>query len=120
MPVVKPIPLKPGDLFKCLADDTRLRMLLLIYRHEELCVCELTEALQDSQPKISRHLGQLKTAGILKSRREGKWMFYRLNPALPAWARDLLETTHAANGDFLRTNVQQLNAMRDRPARCTT
>ena len=57
--------LTPPIVFKCLADDTRARMTLLIAREGELCVCELTHALELSQPKISRHLAQLREAGIL-------------------------------------------------------
>ncbi len=52
--------------FKALADETRLRSLLLILQQGELCVCELTEALALSQPKISRHLAQLRTQGCCR------------------------------------------------------
>ena len=64
--------LTPPIVFKCLADDTRARMTLLIAREGELCVCELTHALELSQPKISRHLAQLREAGILMDRRKGQ------------------------------------------------
>ena len=55
-------PLTPTTVFKCLADDTRVRTMLLITREGELCVCELTCALNESQPKVSRHLAQLRSA----------------------------------------------------------
>ena len=48
--------LHPVTFFKALADETRLKSLLLILQEQELCVCELVAALADSQPKISRHL----------------------------------------------------------------
>ena len=48
--------LTPTTVFKCLADETRVRLMLLITREDELCVCELTCALDESQPKVSRHL----------------------------------------------------------------
>jgi len=54
-------PLTPTTVFKCLADDTRVRTMLLITREGELCVCELTFALNESQPKVSRHLAQLRS-----------------------------------------------------------
>src|ERR1700752_2182733 len=64
-------------LFRALADPTRLRLLNLI-ADREICVCYLVEILRISQPKVSRHLAYLRRAGIVASRREGKWMHYRL------------------------------------------
>ncbi len=63
--------------YMALADKTRLRLLNLM-RDEEVCVCFFTEVLGDSQPKISRHLAYLRNAGIVKARREGKWMHYSI------------------------------------------
>src|SRR5579863_1492498 len=60
-------------LFRALADTTRLRLLNLI-ADQEICVCYFVEILKISQPKISRHLAYLRKAGIVASRREGKWM----------------------------------------------
>jgi len=81
------------SFFKMLADSTRLRCLLLMQAEGELCVCELTHALNLSQPKISRHLAHLREAGVLVARRNGTWMNYRINPDLQAWALDILQTT---------------------------
>jgi ArsR family transcriptional regulator len=64
-------------LFRALADPTRLRLLNLI-ADREICVCYLVEILRMSQPKVSRHLAYLRRAGMVASRREGKWMHYRL------------------------------------------
>jgi ArsR family transcriptional regulator len=64
-------------LFKALADRTRLRLIHLL-GEGEVCVCFFVEVLNTNQPKISRHLAYLRRAGIVKSRREGKWMHYRL------------------------------------------
>lgn len=64
-------------LFLALADKTRLRLLNLM-RHDEICVCFFTEALGESQPKISRHLAYLRNAGVVEARREGKWMHYKI------------------------------------------
>lgn len=61
---------------------------MLLATHDELCVCELTEALALSQPKISRHLAVLREAGIVLDRRS--WIHYRIHPDLPAWAFDAL------------------------------
>jgi ArsR family transcriptional regulator len=68
-------------LFRALADTTRLRLLNLM-ADGEICVAYFIEILGVSQPKISRHLAYLRKAGIVASRREGKWIHYRL--AMPA------------------------------------
>jgi ArsR family transcriptional regulator, arsenate/arsenite/antimonite-responsive transcriptional repressor len=64
--------------FKALSDETRLRIVKLLERGE-LCVCDIVAAFDMIQPKVSFHLGVLKTAGFVKDRREGKWMHYRLD-----------------------------------------
>ncbi len=66
------------SLFKALSDETRLRILKLL-ENGELCVCHLVAAVDMSQPKVSFHLKALKDAGLVKDRRQGKWMHYRLN-----------------------------------------
>lgn len=66
------------NIFKALSDETRLRILKLL-EHGELCVCDITAALDMVQPKVSFHLSTLKGAGLLKDRREGRWMHYRLD-----------------------------------------
>lgn len=76
-------------LFQALADRTRLRLLNLL-AGGELCVCYLVEILGESQPKISRHLGYLRRAGVVAARRDGKWIHYRLTrPADEQQARAL-------------------------------
>ncbi len=63
--------------FQALGDQTRLRLLNLI-GEQEICVCYFVEILGSPQPKISRHLAYLRSAGIVEARREGKWMHYRI------------------------------------------
>ena len=107
----------PHQFFKLLSDETRVRCLLLIMRAQCLSVGELTEALQESQPKVSRHLAQLRQCGLLTDRRQGKWVFYRLNPDLPEWCAEVLHTTYRANETYLHENLQRLTQMGDRPER---
>ena len=64
--------------FKALSDENRLRILKLL-EHGELCVCEIVAAFGAGQPKISFHLAALKNAGLVKDRKEGKWMHYRID-----------------------------------------
>jgi ArsR family transcriptional regulator len=77
-------------LFNLLSDTTRLRCLMLIQAEHEACVCEMIFALEESQPKISGHLALSRDAGLVKARREGTWMHYRINPHLPSWAKGSL------------------------------
>lgn len=63
--------------FMALADRTRLRLLNLM-REGEVCVCYFTEALQEAQPKISRHLAYLRQAKLVETTRAGKWIYYRI------------------------------------------
>ena len=86
----KPMTLNPESFAKTLADATRLRILMLLQARDELCVCELTATLDLPQPKISRHLAILREAEMLLDRRRGTWVYYRIHPDLPAWARDAL------------------------------
>ncbi|NOR20014.1 MAG: metalloregulator ArsR/SmtB family transcription factor [Xanthomonadales bacterium] len=89
----------PDTLFRMLADATRLRILMLLQREGELCVCELTHALNLSQPKISRHLAHLRESGLLLTERHGQWMYYRTDPALPEWAENILQQTLIGNAN---------------------
>lgn len=66
-----------ANLYMALADQTRLRLLALM-RDGEVCVGDFTDALGDSQPKISRHLAYLRNAGIVDTRRDGKWIHYSI------------------------------------------
>jgi ArsR family transcriptional regulator len=68
---------KAVKLFKALADETRLRILNLLCR-QEICVCQIVEALGLGQSKVSRHLAHLRNAGLVNDRREGLWMYYSL------------------------------------------
>src|SRR6187431_3039646 len=98
----------PDSLCKTLADATRARIALLVAREKELCVCELTCALDEIQPKISRHLALLRESGVLADRRQGQWIYYRLHPDLPEWVIQMMETMLAANSEWLDENHQRL------------
>jgi|SRR3989344_5452314 len=70
---------KADQIFRAFADETRLRILHLLQRRKELCVCELIDILRMGQSKVSRHLAYLKKAGIVKDRKEGLWKHYSLS-----------------------------------------
>jgi ArsR family transcriptional regulator len=75
-----------------MTDPTRIRLLRLL-RRQELCVCELVDTLGMPQYKISRHLRNLRAAGLVEARRDGRWMHYRLGRrgAQARLLQDLLE-----------------------------
>ncbi len=80
--------------FQALGDTTRLRLLNLL-GDQEVCVCYFVEILGGPQPKISRHLAYLRSAGLVEARREGKWMHYRIAvPPHSGAAQVLRQTLH--------------------------
>ncbi len=109
--------LDPVRLFKCLADETRLTLTLLIREEGELCVCEMTHALQESQPKVSRHLAQLRACGLFSDRREGQWVYYRISDALPGWVSEVLAAAETGLQSRLVEFQQRLQGMGNRPER---
>lgn len=110
--------MNPCSFFKCLADDTRLSCLLLIAKAGEACVCDLMAALDLDQPKISRHLAQLRECEVLLNERRGKWVYYRIHPGLPPWARDVIHDTAEHNPDYLNRALQKLSAAQSALGRC--
>ena len=112
-------PMEPNSIFGILSDLTRLRAIMLIQSEGEACVCEITFALEESQPKISRHLALMRDAGIVEPRREGTWMHYRINPDLPRWAKEIIEQTHGRISCLapFKEDKKQLAKMKNRPER---
>lgn len=104
--------------FKCLGDETRLRCLLLLGARPALCVCDIAAALAVSQPKISRHLAQLRACDLVTDHRDGQWVFYRLHPALEAWQHQVLAATAGAQAGTApyRQDLERLQATE----RCST
>ena len=100
--------MNPCTFFKCLADDTRLKTLFLIAKTGEACVCDLMVALELDQPKTSRHLAQLRKCGILQDERRGKWVFYKLHPALPKWANETILNGAQHNNNYFSAALQKL------------
>ena len=82
--------LTTADVLDVLADESRRRIVVLLDRHD-LCVCELVNALDLPQPTVSRHLMVMRDAGIVEQWKEGRYSFYRIDPGLPAWARQMLD-----------------------------
>ncbi|EGR4449966.1 transcriptional regulator [Vibrio cidicii] len=95
----------PILLYKALSEETRLKSLLLMQKQGELCVCDLMEALNLSQPKVSRHLAELRKHELVLDERRGKWVYYRINPALAPWVKQVLEITLKHNLTFIESEL---------------
>ncbi|RAL21981.1 ArsR/SmtB family transcription factor [Thermoflavimicrobium daqui] len=80
-----------AECHKSLGDKTRLRILSLL-KVEELCVCELVEILQMTQPAISQHIRKLKNTKLVKERRQGQWIFYSLDGSIYPFFQSILDT----------------------------
>jgi len=76
-------------MFRAFSDRTRLRILNLL-RGGEICVCDIVAVLDAPQPLVSRHLAYLRRAGLVRARKEGLWMHYRLAPAGSEFHKSLL------------------------------
>jgi ArsR family transcriptional regulator, arsenate/arsenite/antimonite-responsive transcriptional repressor len=91
-----------ANLFKALADETRLRILALLLDQEELCVCDIIAAVKLPQSTVSRHLAYLRKSGLVNDRRCGLWMYYSITPGSNDFQRELVQ--------FLKLNISALPA----------
>jgi ArsR family transcriptional regulator len=73
---------------------------MLLLQHEELCVCEFTEVIGAAQPNISRYLAQMRDTGLLTDRRQGQWVYYKINPDVPTWVIDVLKAAASGSSDL--------------------
>ena len=85
---------------------------MLIAEVDEACVCNLMDALDLDQPKVSRHLAHLRKFGIVVGERRGKWVYYRLDPSLPKWAREVIINAATQNSQYIRSSLRKLLASR--------
>ena len=81
--------------FHALADETRLRIIELLGEGEQ-CVCDLTDALQCAQSRLSFHLKTLKDAGLVEDRRDGRWIYYSLNPERVEEMQEFIQSCEGA------------------------
>jgi ArsR family transcriptional regulator len=92
----------PANIFKALADETRLRILALLLTREELCVCDIVTAVKLPQSTVSRHLAYLRKSGLVNDRRCGLWMYYSIAAGNSDFQRELM--------NFLKLNITALPA----------
>ncbi|MCE1246103.1 MAG: metalloregulator ArsR/SmtB family transcription factor [Firmicutes bacterium] len=105
---------KVTKIQQALSDPTRIRIISMLMG-QELCVCEIVEALEEPQYKISRHLTVLKNAGLVRDRRQGLFMHYCLNPDIePEWKAalsalfEVWKNTDEVSKDLKRLNIFQV------------
>jgi len=106
-----------AQFLKLFSDETRLRCIYLIYTNKSLCVCELTHALDLSQPKISRHLTSLRNLGVINDKRIGHWVYYSINDKLDKQQSEILTAIidNVKSSQLSEVDVKRLNGMKNRP-----
>ncbi len=104
-----------ANQFKVFSEPVRLRILHLLLESGELCVCDLMQSLQLTQSVVSRHLAYLKKQQFINDRRDGLWVFYKINPTQPSIIKQLLENyqTYASNSIELKRDLEQLSVKKN-------
>ncbi|CAM3155662.1 metalloregulator ArsR/SmtB family transcription factor [Vibrio diazotrophicus] len=100
----------PISLYKALSEETRLKSMLLMQKLGELCVCDLMKALNLSQPKVSRHLAELRKHDLVLDERRGKWVYYRVNPNIEPWIKQVLELTLQNNLSLIELELDSIKS----------
>lgn len=103
-PVINPL-----QLFKCLADETRLAVMLLLQHRGTLSVTALAQTLQESQPKVSRHLAQLRGCGLVLDERCNQNVLYQIHPRLPDWSVRIITEAAQADSQRIQDLAQRIN-----------
>jgi ArsR family transcriptional regulator, arsenate/arsenite/antimonite-responsive transcriptional repressor len=100
-----------ADIFRLLGDPARIRILMLLDK-QELCVCQLTEALSMGQPLVSHNLALLRRAGFIGVRKDGKMAFYKSTKVLPKPKKCLMKVLKecSRNNAILRKDLKSLKA----------
>lgn len=81
---------KTLNMAKALADGNRMRVIFALMEHDELCVCQITEMFQLATATVSRHMSVLQNARLVESRKESRWVYYRLVDTFPDFLRQWL------------------------------
>ncbi len=98
-------------IFKAVSDPNRLRTLLALRSSGELCVCDIAEMLGLAMGTVSRHMDVLKKAHLVKARKEGRWVYYRLSEEFPPKLLNWI-TEEVAEDPQMRRDAAQLTTMR--------
>ncbi len=97
------------NIFKSLSDKTRLRILrILLEADTELCVCEIMDSLEVKQYNISSHIKELRVVGLVKERKEGRFVFYGLNKQKIQFVKNIFKTVLSIPGEMFKSDVKRL------------
>ncbi len=97
-----------SDLLKALSDETRLRIINLVFE-KELCVCDLMETLNITQTKASRHLGILKNSGLVIDRKSAQWVYYSIPEKKKSNFLKILVLEEIRSGELFINDLENLN-----------
>lgn len=102
-------------VFKAFSDRTRLRIMNLLRGRKELCVCDIIDVLGLQQAKVSRHLAYLRRAGLVDTRRDGQWVYYRLSRPAGNFHKKILECLSCCLSEVpeLQTDRERLRSNAD-------
>ncbi len=97
------------DFFKTLSDDTRLRIIVLLY-HREMCVCQICGVTDISQPNVSKHLAKLRDMGFVRDERQGQFIYYYLSLEEPIFREIIKEIVdNIEDYPILKSDIGKLN-----------
>lgn len=92
---------KALNITKAIADGNRMRVIVALMEHDELCVCQITEMLRLATATVSRHMSVLQNARLVESRKESRWVFYRLVETFPGLLRQWLQESIAETPEII-------------------
>jgi ArsR family transcriptional regulator, arsenate/arsenite/antimonite-responsive transcriptional repressor len=98
------------NITKALADGNRLRVVAALMEHEELCVCQMTEMLRLATATVSRHMSVLQNAELVQSRKDGRWVYYRLTRSFPKGLRQYLISS-LQNSNEIKTDRKTIGSI---------
>jgi len=96
------------NILKAASDGSRLRVILALTEHGELCVCEITEMLSLATATVSRHMSVLQRAGLVRSRKRGRWVYYGLSEEFPDLLLEWLKKNVANDSEVLKDRERLL------------
>jgi ArsR family transcriptional regulator len=102
---------KYSRFFKALSDKTRLRIINLLLRSgQELCVCEIVDSINESQYNVSKHLKELKYAGLIEEKKMGRWVSYGLASARDEFKEFFFRAIASISDDLIDKDMEMLKA----------
>ncbi len=103
------------NIAKALADGNRMRVIAALMEHDELCVCQITEMLELATATVSRHMGSLHHARLVRSRKQGRWVYFRLADSFPGLLRQWLCESFTESPEITTDRQNLLTILSSRP-----